>query len=57
MTLWHRLMHLCGWTTGSVYTWWDDTGTRRRLLVGFKCDVCSCIEGIHESVTEPRHDR
>lgn len=42
----HRFRHLIGWYYGDVYTWWDNN----IIMVGFKCDICGNIEGVHKSV-------
>ena len=44
MKFWHRITHLFGWNTGRVVSWWDDT----RLMIGFRCDGCGDIQGVHE---------
>ncbi len=47
MTLWHYFLHIMGWNTGEVETWWE----LEKLMVGFRCN-CGRISGIHESCTE-----
>jgi hypothetical protein len=44
MTLRHWLAHLLGWNTGEVYVWWD----RGNIMVGFRCDGCDTISGVHK---------
>lgn len=47
MRLIHWVAHLFGWNTGQVYSWWDaNTG---KLMIGFRCDKCGDIQGVHES--------
>lgn len=47
----HWIAHQMGWNYGSVYTWYDsDTG---KLMVGFRCDGCETISGVHESKVKP----
>lgn len=49
----HRLRHLIGWYYGQVYTWYDDN----ILMIGFKCDTCGCIDGVHKSVHTEAYQR
>lgn len=41
---WHRLVHWFGWNGGTVVTWRSRSG---RLMVGFRCDRCGELAGIH----------
>lgn len=43
----HRLAHWTGWNGGRVVTWWS-TYPGRYLMVGFRCDGCGEVSGIHE---------
>jgi hypothetical protein len=45
MNFLHWLKHLFGWTTGEVYVWWEG----ETLMVGFKCNGCDTITGVHRS--------
>lgn len=42
----HAIAHLFRFYTGTVETWWREDGM---LMIGFKCDVCGKISGVHES--------
>lgn len=48
MTFWHWVAHLFGRNTGRVYSWWDTDTGKRRLMIGFKCDGCDTISGVHQ---------
>lgn len=41
----HQISHWFGWNGGEVVTFWRG----RRLMVGFRCDGCGAISGLHES--------
>ena len=41
----HMFAHLCSWNFGHVETWYEG----EKLMVGFKCDTCGKMTGIHES--------
>jgi len=43
----HWLAHKFGWNSGRVITWFEPD--REALLVGFKCDRCGTIGGVHEA--------
>lgn len=47
----HWLAHRFGYNTGEVATWWEG----KRLMVGFRCDGCGEISGIHESALSRSH--
>lgn len=51
MTFRHRIAHALGWYTGHVETFWAlfRHGDDKRLMVGFRCDHCGDIEGVHEA--------
>ena len=49
----HKLAHFFGWNTGDVYVFWHG----ERLMVGFKCDGCGKMQGVHESVTTRNGDK
>ena len=51
MTLRHRIAHALGWYTGRVETFWAlfRHGDDKRLMVGFRCDVCDDISHVHEA--------
>lgn len=44
---WHLLEHILGVNHGTVECWWETD----ILMVGFKCNECGRIDGVHESVT------
>ena len=48
----HRLAHFLGTNTGNVETWWEPNPCTGRLMVGFRCDGCGELRGVHEA---PRH--
>lgn len=52
MSLLHWIEHLFGWNTGVVYSWWDGD----RLMIGFRCNGCGDIQGVHESRIGRQHD-
>lgn len=41
----HWLAHTFGINYGRVYIWLDD----EKIMVGFRCDGCDRIDGVHES--------
>ena len=43
----HWIAHKFGWNTGEVAVFWQGA----RLMVGFRCDGCGTLSGVHESVT------
>jgi hypothetical protein len=43
----HWIAHKFGWNTGEVAVFWRGA----RLMVGFRCDGCGTLSGVHESVT------
>lgn len=47
----HDLDHKMGNNSGSMTTWFEpaDEGIYERLMIGFKCDVCGKMSGVHES--------
>lgn len=45
--MWHWLAHKLGWNTGTIEVFWQGP----RLMVGFRCDGCGNLSGVHESVT------
>jgi len=47
MSLLHRLSHLLGTNTGFVVSGWSDG----ILWIGFHCDKCGKVVGIHPSAT------
>lgn len=49
--LWHPLAHRLGYNEGTVITWHEDDeqSDYKRLMVGFRCLTCGCIEGAHET--------
>lgn len=49
MRFFHWFKHLFGWNTGNIYSWWDDSDGTKRLMIGFKCNGCDCITGVHYS--------
>jgi hypothetical protein len=47
MRIIHAIAHALRLNHGRVYCWFDaDTG---ELMVGFRCDGCGCIQGVHKS--------
>ena len=40
----HWLAHRLGWNGGVVVTWWSGD---RQLMVGFLCDGCQKLSGVH----------
>jgi len=42
----HRVAHLLGWNYGDIETWW----TGEKLMVGFRCDGCGKLSGVHRAV-------
>lgn len=48
LKLFHFIAHLFGWNHGKVYTWWDGN----TLMIGFRCDGCDTISGVHESTLD-----
>ena len=45
MKLAHWIAHLFGLNGGEVTTYWEGN----RLMVGFRCDGCGAVSGLHES--------
>ena len=41
---WHRVLHVLGWNTGVIETWWDG----EHLMVGFKCS-CGKMQGVAQT--------
>jgi hypothetical protein len=46
----HRIAHWFGWNTGVPYAWWDGD----RLMMGFFCNGCGSLRGIHETPNSMR---
>jgi hypothetical protein len=46
MTPKHWLAHRLGWNEGTIETWWERPD---RLMVGFRCDGCRQLSGVHVS--------
>lgn len=42
--MWHRVAHWLGWNLGTVVSALDRQGT---VWIGFKCDACGKVSGIH----------
>lgn len=42
--IWNWLKHRLGWNRGIVETWTARCG---RVMVGFRCDDCGQLHGIH----------
>jgi hypothetical protein len=45
MSIKHWLAHRLEWNEGHVVTWWAGP----RLMVGFRCDGCGQLSGVHAS--------
>lgn len=45
----HRVAHRLGWFSGKVETWWEPDCCTGRLVVGFRCDECGELTGVHEA--------
>lgn len=50
----HAMQHRLGNNSGTITTWWEGDSNNERLMMGFKCDTCGKIGGIHESIISQR---
>lgn len=49
MRILHWFAHLFKWNTGRIETWWEPDCITGKLMVGFRCDGCGELQGIHQS--------
>lgn len=50
----HTLAHRLGWNRGRVVSWIDTAGD---VVVGFRCDGCGWVSGIHRPNMDQIIDR
>jgi hypothetical protein len=52
-SIWHWVAHRLGWNYGHVESWLDG----ERLMIGFRCDTCGSLTGVHESFTTAKETK
>lgn len=50
----HAMEHRLGNNSGTITSWWEGDSKNERLMIGFKCDTCGRLSGVHESVISQR---